>query len=70
MTPNAEITRRSFGERHVLSVALDPFDVDAGLGRAAPGLLEEVGRGVQADDVRPAACSRDGNVASRARLPK
>ena len=55
------------GERHVLSVALDPLDLDAGLGRATPGVLEELGRDVQADDVRPAACSRDGDVASRAR---
>ena len=69
MAPNVETTRSklSSGERHVLSVALDPLDVDAGVGRATPGVLEELGRDVQADDVRPAARSRDSDVASRAR---
>jgi len=35
------------GERQVLSVALDPLDVDTGLGRATPGVLEELGRDVR-----------------------
>jgi hypothetical protein len=55
------------GERQVLSVALDPLDVDGRLGGASPGVLEELGREVQADDFRPAERSGDGDVASRAR---
>jgi hypothetical protein len=31
------------GEWHVLGVTIDPLDLDAGLGRATPGVLEELG---------------------------
>jgi hypothetical protein len=65
MAPNVVITVEAFvGERYVLSVALDPLDLDVCQGRATPGVLEEPGRDVQCDDLRPAACSRDGDIAS------
>jgi hypothetical protein len=49
-----------------LSVAFDPLDFDTGFGRATPRVLEELGRDVQADDLRAAASSRNRDVTSRA----
>jgi hypothetical protein len=54
-------------ERHVLRVAFDPLDVDAGLGCTTPGVLEQLGREIQADDLRAATRRRNRDVASRAR---
>ena len=53
-------------KRHVPCVTLDPLDVDARVGRASPSVLEELGRDVQTDDVRPAERSRDSDVPSGA----
>lgn len=53
-------------ERQLLSIAFDPLNLDACLGRATPRVLEEFGRYVQADDPRAAASSRNRDVASRA----
>jgi hypothetical protein len=48
-------------ERQRLSVAFDPLDFDAGLGRATPRALEELGRDVHADYLRAAASSRNSS---------
>jgi hypothetical protein len=53
-------------ERQLLSVAFDPLDFDTGFGRATPRVLEELGRDVQANDLRAAARSRNRDVTSRA----
>ena len=54
-------------ERQVLGVALDPLDIDAGLGGATSRMLEELRRDVQADDLRTAACRGNGEGASAPR---
>ena len=54
-------------ERQILRVAFDPLDVDPRLGRTTPGVLEELRREIQADDLRAATRSRNCDVASCAR---
>jgi hypothetical protein len=55
------------GERKLLGVALDPLDLDARVGGVPAGVLEQLRRHVEPDDLHAAERGRDRDVASAAR---